>query len=388
VSEAPDGPFDPVGFLDSAVRIESHEDVTEMRGVLVDTLRDNGVHPLVDDAGNTLATKGDGRPHVVLNTHIDTVSPHVPYDRDGGVIHGRGSCDAKGPLAAILSAFLASDGDDGRLTLAVTPDEEVYSTGAAALDLTVLPGVGEASETPRADGEAAESTTADYYVVGEPTGLDVCTAAKGRFEGTVHLSGRNAHAAEPETGVNAVAAAEDALSAIRTFDADHDPHPDLGPATVTPTVVAGGGATNQVPADCAITVDRRSVPPETADGFAAELERAVDDATPDAVGVAFEPTDRPTPFLEAFATAPDSPVVRHLSAAAERVTDGAAGAVRPFTAATEASYFAPAPTVVFGPGVLADDVGPVAHADREYVRTVEVERAAAALAEALAALLD
>ncbi|GAB6860097.1 M20 family metallopeptidase [Haloplanus litoreus] len=367
--------FEPVPFLDAAVRIESHEDVTAIREFLVETLRDHGADPLVDEAGNTLATKGDGSPHVVVNTHIDTVSPHVPYDRENGVIHGRGSCDAKGPLAAILSAFLGYDpGDDGgRLTLAITPDEEVYSTGAAALDLSVLPGV--------------DAPTGDAYVVGEPTGLDVCTAAKGRFEGTIGLSGVNAHAAEPETGVNAVAAAEGALAAIREFDAARDPHPDLGPATLTPTVIAGGEATNQVPADCAITVDRRSVPPETADGFAADLERAVDDATPGSVGVAFEPTERPTPFLEAFATDPDSPVVRHLASAAERVTDGAAGAVRPFTAATEASYFAPAPTVVFGPGVLADDEGPVAHADREYVRTAAVERAAAVLAEALSKLL-
>ena len=367
-----DDAFDPVAFLDAAVRIESHEDVSEMREFLVERLRDHGVDPVVDDAGNTLATRGAGSPHVVLNTHIDTVSPHVPYDREDGTIRGRGSCDAKGPLSALLAAFLSVSPDDGRLTLAVTPDEEVYSTGAAALDRSVLPGV--------------DSSAGDAYVVGEPTGLDVCTAAKGRFEGTITLSGRTAHAAEPETGVNAVAAAEDALAAVRTFDADHDPHPDLGPATLTPTVVAGGEATNQVPADCAITVDRRSVPPESAEGFRAGLETAVDDATPDAVGVSFDLTERPTPFLEAFATDADDPVVGRLAAAANRVTDGEAGVVRPFTAATEASYFSPAPTVVFGPGVLADGTGPVAHADREYVRIADVERAATALTDALAAL--
>jgi acetylornithine deacetylase len=377
--------FDPVAFLDDAVRIESHEDVTEMREYLVETLRAAGVDPHVDDAGNTLATRGSGSPHVVLNTHIDTVSPHVPYDRDEGTIHGRGACDAKAPLAALLSAFLAVDPDEGRLTLAVTPDEEVYSTGAAALDLSVLPGVDAAASAASRDPDDGGSA-ADAYVVGEPTGLDVCTAAKGRFEGTIHLSGRNAHAAEPETGVNAVAAAEGALAAVREFDAAREPHPDLGPATLTPTVVEGGAATNQVPADCAITVDRRSVPPETAEGFRGELEAAVDDATPDAVGVSVDLTERPTPFLEAFATDADEPVVRRLAEAARRVTDGEGGSVRPFGAATEASYFAPAPTVVFGPGVLADETGPVAHADREYVRVDEVERAAAALTDALSAL--
>jgi len=365
--------FDPVDFLDRAVRIESHADVTAMREFLVDTLAAAGVDPHVDDAGNTLATRGAGSPHVVLNTHVDTVSPHVAYRREDGVIHGRGACDAKGPLAAILDAFLGADPDGGRLTLAVTPDEEVYSTGAAALDLSVLPGV--------------EASTGDAYVVGEPTGLDVCTAAKGRFEGTITLTGTNAHAAEPESGVNAVAAAESALSAVRTFDAGRDPHPSLGPPTLTPTVVEGGKATNQVPATCGITVDRRSVPPESASGFREALASAVDDATPDPVGVAVDLTERPTPFLEAFATDADEPVVRRLADAAAEATDGEAGAVRPFTAATEASYFSPAPTVVFGPGVLADDDGPVAHADREYVRTREVERAATALADALAALV-
>jgi acetylornithine deacetylase len=367
--------FDPIAFLDAAVRTESHEDPSEMREFLVETLRENGVDPFVDDAGNTLATKGTGSPHVALNTHIDTVSPHVPYGRDDdeGVIRGRGSCDAKGPLSAILSAFFSVDPDgEGRLTLAVTPDEEVYSTGAAALDLSAL--------------SAVDSPTPDAYVVGEPTDLDVCTAAKGRFEGQISLTGRNAHAAEPETGINAVAAAEDALRAIRGFDADREPHPDLGPATLTPTVIEGGEATNQVPADCAITVDRRSVPPETAEGFREALESAVDDATPDAVGVSFDPTERPTPFFEAFATDADEPVVRRLAAAADRVTDGEGGAVRPFGAATEASYFAPVPTVVFGPGVLADETGPVAHADREYVRIDDVKRAAAALTDGLAAL--
>ncbi|SDZ80602.1 acetylornithine deacetylase [Haloplanus vescus] len=364
--------FDPVDFLESAVPIDSHEDVTAMREFLVETLEANGADPLVDDAGNTLATRGEGSPHIVLNTHIDTVSPHIPYERDGDVIRGRGSCDAKGPLAALLAAFFAVDTDrSGRVTLAVTPDEEVYSTGAAALDVTVLPDV---------------DTDGDCYVVGEPTGLDVCTAAKGRFEGTLHLSGRNAHAADPDSGVNAVAAAEGALAAIREFDAERDPHPDLGPATLTPTVVEGGKVTNQVPADCALTVDRRSVPPESAEGFRDSLEATVDDATHADVGVDFELTDRPTPFLEAFATDADAPVVRHLAAAATGVTDGDAGDVRPFTAATEASYFSPAPTVVFGPGVLADETGPVAHADREYVRVADVERAATALTDALAAL--
>jgi acetylornithine deacetylase len=360
--------FDPIAFLERAVRVDSTEaNVGEMRDLLVDTLAAHDVAATVDDAGNTLASKGCSKEectrHVVFNTHIDTVPPHVPFERDGDVIRGRGSCDAKGPLAAMLSAFFAVDPGDARVTLAVTPDEEVLSTGAAALDL---------------DG--------DLYVVGEPTGLDVCTAAKGRFQGTLTLSGVAAHAAEPDSGVNAVGALESALKVVREFDADRDAHPELGPATLTPTVVDGGAATNQIPAECSLVLDRRSVPPETAEGFRASFEAAVREAVDDSVGVEFALTDRPTPFLEAFATDPDHELVGALSTAAREA--GGAGEVRPFTAATEASYFAPAPTVVFGPGALADDEGAVAHADREYVSVEEVRQAAGALTTALESLVS
>ena len=362
--------FDPIEFLERAVRIDSTEaNVAEMRALLIDTLEAQGVPATVDGAGNTLASKGASPAacsrHVVLNTHIDTVPPPLPFERDGETIRGRGSCDAKGPLAALLAAFFAVDPGpdaDTRVTLAVTPDEEVLSTGAAALEL---------------DG--------DCYVVGEPTGLDVCIAAKGRFQGTLTLSGIAAHAADPDSGVNAVAALEAALGVIRTFDADRDPHPQLGPATLTPTMVDGGAATNQIPAECSLVVDRRSVPPETAEGFRTELETRVSETAPDGVGVDFALTDRTTPFLEAFATDPDHELVRTLARASQEA--GGSGQVRPFTAATEASYFAPAPTVVFGPGVLADDAGAVAHADREYVSTRAVRQASQALTATLSSLV-
>lgn len=357
------GGFDPLDFHERAVRTPSHESPDAMREVLLDALEAAGAAPTVDDAGNVRATRGEdgdgagGSPHVALNTHIDTVPPHVPFERDGDVVRGRGACDAKGPLAALVDAFLAVDPGDGRLTLAVTPDEETTSAGAAALDLD-----------------------ADAYVVGEPTDLDVCTAARGRFEGAVSVRGEAAHAASG-AGRNAVLDAEGVLGALRTFDAERGPdeHAQLGAPLLTPTRIRGGEAINQVPAECRIDVDRRSVPPETADGFERALNDHLAERAPDA-DAAFELTDRETPFLEAFATDTDDPLVE-----AFRAAD--AGGPRPFGAATEASYFAPAPTVVFGPGVLADGEGPVAHADREYVRRSDVERAATILRDALARLL-
>jgi len=395
--------FEPIDFLEEAVATPSHENVSEMRDLLVSTLERFGVEVTVDDAGCVLASavssSPESGPHLVLNTHIDTVTPHVPFERDrsgpgteassgttegdgagesSNVIRGRGSCDAKGPLAALVYGFLAADPTRGRLTLAVTPDEEALSLGAASL-------TGRLPETTdRLDG--------DLFLVGEPTGLDVCTAAKGRFQGRIDLSGVAAHAAE-FAGANAVAAAEGALAAIRTFDADAEDHPQLGSPKLTPTVIEGGSATNQVPADCAITVDRRSVPPETAAEFRTDLAAAVRSATPDDVGVEFDLTDRASPFLEAFSTSPDHALVDAVTDAvrdaskAAGLPEGRGGDVRPFGAATEASYFAPAPTVVFGPGDLADDAGAVAHAEREYVRVREVEVAAATVANVIETVL-
>jgi acetylornithine deacetylase len=388
---------DPISFLEPAVQDDSTERVSGTRELLLQTLRDGDEEPWVDAAGNVRASRGSGGPHLVFNTHIDTVPPHIPFQRDGEVISGRGSCDAKGPLSAMVAAFLdAAWEGDGTLTLAVTPDEETLSTGAHALVTgEVAPGgPGETGAT--IEPLAAMEPAPDAYIVGEPTGLDVCTAARGRFEGTVSVEGVASHAANPESGVNAVSAAGRLLAALDSFD-NVDAHPRLGEATLVPTGIDGGEATNQVPAGCEFTIDRRSVPPETAEGFRNAFSEHLQAATPSGPEngpnpeLTFSLTTRETPFLEAFATEEDEPVVRSLAAAAAAASEaggvGERGAVRPFGAATEASYFAPTPTVVFGPGHLADEEGAVAHAEREYVNSRSVRAAATALTRAVERLL-
>lgn len=365
--------FDLFEFHERAVRTPSQECVGEMRTLLAETLRANDVEPGMDDAGNTVAVRETDAagPHLVLNTHIDTVAPHVPFEerdavpgsngeRAGDIVMGRGACDAKGPLAALLDAFLGATLNRGRLTLAVTPDEEVNSTGGAALTLEP-----------------------DAYVVGEPTGLDVCHAARGRFQARILLSGTAAHAADPDSGESAIRAAAPVLAALETFDDQHGPgeHPSLGAPTLTATTIEGGEATNQVAASCTITVDRRSVPPETATGFRESLEVHLSSQVPAGIGYRVELADRETPFLEAFATDPEKRIISELAAAS-------GCEVRPFGAATEASYFAAnAPTVVFGPGDLSDEFGAVAHAEREYVDRREIEGAAEALEATVEAFL-
>ena len=164
-------------------------------------------------------------------------------------------------------------------------------------------------------------------------------------------------------------------------DADRGPHPQLGAPTLTPTVIDGGDVTNQIPATCTVTVDRRSVPPEASDEFPASLEAHLASWLPGDLTCEVALIRPDTPFPEAFASDPDAAIVDVLQ-------DAGAGAVRAFGAATEASQFADdAPTVVFGPGDLADEYGAVAHAEREYVRLSEVERAAEILEQAVTAIV-
>jgi acetylornithine deacetylase/succinyl-diaminopimelate desuccinylase-like protein len=372
-------PFDALEFHERAVRTDSSESVAEMRELLVETLEANGADPVVDGAGNTLATRtgegyqpgdearssSDGGTHLVLNTHIDTVPPHVPFaEREGGeVVAGRGACDAKGPLAALVDAFLSAGVSAGnRLTLAITPDEETVQTGAAHL---------------------AGTLDADGFVVGEPTGLDVCNAARGQYEGSITITGAAAHAATPESGANAIRAVAPLLQAMETYDEERGPdaHESLGRPTLTPTVIDGGEVSNQVPEECVLTFDRRPVPPETPEAFETGLERHLSEWVPSGMDLDVTLSPRETPFLAAFATDRDESLVEALAAAS-------GGEVRPFGAATEASYFAEhAPTVVFGPGDLADEAGAVAHSEREYVRREEVRAAARAVRDAVDAVL-
>lgn len=352
-------------FHRAAIQTPSHEEPEEMRELVVETLAEEGYSPDVDTEGNIRVTRnpsGQVGTHLVFNTHIDTVPPYVPYSRDGNVIRGRGACDAKGPLAAMLDAFLQADIGDGQLTLALSPNEETAQTGGAFL---------------------SETLSADGYIVGEPTGLDVCIAARGNFGGHVTLTGESAHASSPSKGHNPLLAVGTLIDALEQYDDKSGPgrHEVLGNPTLAPTKIEAGGPVNQTPVDCTVSFDRRTVPPETVDGFTESLENYLSSQIPDNFHVEVEAAFPESPDPEAFATDRSSTLV-------ETLAEISGGNIRPFEAATEASYFArDAPVVVFGPGVLADEEGPVAHATREYVSRFAVAEAAETLAATAEQLL-
>jgi acetylornithine deacetylase/succinyl-diaminopimelate desuccinylase len=353
-------------FHREAVQTRSDGDVREMRSLLVETLRNMGQDPEIDAVGNVLARRGtsDGEcPHLVLNTHIDTVPPHIPYKREGDVARGRGACDAKGPLSALIDAFCSASIDNGRLTLAITPDEETSQYGGEHL---------------------GETLSADGYIVGEPTGLDVCHAARGGYGGRITIYGESAHASDPSAGMNALEAVGPLLGALKRYDETRGVarHELLGRPTLTPTHIEGGGALNQVPNECTVGFDRRPVPPESSQAFFADLQSYLTHSLPDRYEFEVQPAYPDSPNPDAYQSDPDSDLVQTLA-------DVSGGDIRAFGAATEASYFADdGPTVVFGPGVIADEEGPVAHADREYVSLSEVAAAGNAVRSTIETILS
>src|SRR4051812_8143949 len=126
-----------------------------------------------------------GEPVVVLSTHMDTVPPFVPSSEDGEHVWGRGACDTKGGIAAMVTAIAAllAEGESG-FGLLLVVGEETDSVGAIA-----------ANEQPRGSR---------YLVNGEPTENRLALGSKGALYIEVRAAGRMAHSAYPELGDSAI----------------------------------------------------------------------------------------------------------------------------------------------------------------------------------------
>lgn len=179
-------------------------------------------------------------PRVILCTHIDTVPPFFESYENGDLLFGRGSCDTKGILAAMLAAaerlLSAGVGEFGFLLVVA---EETDSVGAK-----------------RANEEFA-NRGCEYIVVGEPTESKYVHASKGAFTCTLRFEGRAAHSAYPERGDSAIRKMRQALDVIEAYDWGSDPL--LGMATVNVGVVRGGVKANIVPAEAEADLIFRTV---------------------------------------------------------------------------------------------------------------------------------
>jgi len=181
-------------------------------------------------------------PAVVLSTHYDCVPPFIPSSVRDGRLYGRGSCDAKGILAAQVAAALRLRASGERsVALLFVVGEERGSDGAIA-----------------ANGAARGSK---YLINGEPTDSRLATSTRGILRVRLHATGRAAHSAAPDHGESAIEKLVDVLLRLRAIPLPSDP--DFGQTFYTVGVIEGGVAPNVVPAHASAEVLFRSVgPPE------------------------------------------------------------------------------------------------------------------------------
>lgn len=331
-----------------------------------------GVELIAADAGrpSVVAHLGTGSPTVCYCSHIDVVPAGDParWSRDpfgaeveGGRLYGRGSCDAKGPVAAALEAvdILRAAGVSlgGTLQLALCADEEAM--GFKGAGYLVAEGI----------------LCPDKAIVGEPTSLSVVRAQRGASWFRVRTNGISAHGSQPQNGVNAILH----MSALALELDRHLPevsHPLLGGPSINVGKISGGEKVNMVASWCEAEIDRRTVPGETQASVTASINAAVDavrarfpDISAD-VDLAF--------YAPPFEVPEDSRVVIDTVAAMGAAAPGA-GAIAGFRGASDARFLADAGTevVVCGPG----DIN-LAHTVDESVEIEEV--AAAAVGYALA----
>ena len=234
-------PVDVVGLARTLIDIES---TTGMEGavgrVLAQYLRDRGYsvleQPVAGDRINVIA--GVGEPSVVFSTHFDCVPPFFPSRVEGGVLHGRGACDAKGILAAQVAAA-----------------ERLRAAGETRIGLVFVCGEERGSDGAKAANTIASQTR--YLINGEPSELKLGLATRGCFRVRLTARGRAAHSGYPHLGESAIEKLMDVLRDLRTADWPSDPQ--LGTTHYTVGLISGGVAPNVVPPNAEAEVFFRTV---------------------------------------------------------------------------------------------------------------------------------
>src|SRR6202166_2685113 len=167
-----------------------------------------------------------GRPVVVFSTHMDTVPPFIESREDEENIYGRGACDAKGIISAMIAAA-----------------EKLIESGKRNFGLLFV--VGEERNSAGAEVASRSPRGSRFLINGEPTESKVALGSKGILRYEIVATGKMAHSAYPELGESAIEKLLDALDAIRKMPLPDDPV--LGRTTVNIGTISGGRAPNIVP---------------------------------------------------------------------------------------------------------------------------------------------
>ena len=218
---------------------------------LATTLRDLGYRvteqPVAGDRFNVFASVG--QPAVVFSTHFDCVPPFFPSRSELDTLYGRGSCDAKGMILAMIAA-----------------SERLRASGEHRVGLLFVVGEERGSEGARAANALAPGSA--FLIDGEPTDNRLGSATRGVYRVKLTASGRAAHSSLPELGESAIEKLLDALIALRLIEWPFDA--TMGKTHYTVGLIAGGVAPNVIPAAADAEVMFRTV------GDAADIRRLLD----------------------------------------------------------------------------------------------------------------
>jgi acetylornithine deacetylase len=208
--------------------------------------------PVEGNRRNVYATSPQQpRPTIVFSTHMDTVPPFIPSSEDAGRVYGRGSCDAKGIIAAQIAAAERLREDGIYVGLLFLVGEERNSLGAQVAN--------------------RQSPGCKFLVNGEPTENRMASASKGTLRVNVIAEGRMAHSAYPELGESAIDKLLEALNRLRAMRLPVDD--DIGPCTLNIGVIEGGRAPNVIPDKARAQLLYRLIGPT--DELRREIEQAV-----------------------------------------------------------------------------------------------------------------
>lgn len=308
---------------------------------------------------------------ILLDAHQDTVPVEGmtidPFHANvsDGRITGRGACDVKGGMAAMLFAFrrLVQEQPPGaaNVVLSCTCDEESTTLGINDLVTYWSTGRGKSKLLTRPP---------DVAVIAEPTLMDVVVAHRGVTRFKIRTAGRACHSSDPTQGVNAIYRMAKVLTALEDYAdllaANVKPHPLCGGVTLSVGVVSGGTSVNIVPDECSIEIDRRIIPGEDRERVVSDIRSFLSERL--GFDVDFEP-----PWIESPALTDDDNA-KLAAAVLKCVTDvdGSHAAVGvPYGTHASRTCAGGVPSIVFGPGSIDQ-----AHTKDEFLEIDQLEKAA------------
>jgi len=342
-------------------------------------------HVEIDETGNAVGLirgLNDG-PAVLLDAHMDTVDvmPESAWTREpfGGElidhrIHGRGSSDMKGALAAMVYAAAGLE------------------RAALAGSVIVSASVGEESVEGAALRAVMERYPPDYVVIGEASGLDLVRAGRGRAEYVIETHGTPSHASNPGQGVNAVHRMAAVIAEIEKIPMPQDPFVGRGVMCLTDIISVPYPAHSVVPSGCRATYERRLLPGEEREPVETELRAACAGADADDTTVDLAVTDYRTytgvhwvepKWFSPWAFPEDHELVqRALGGLREAGLDPSLSAYQFCTNGAHSAGVAGVPTIGFGPSTEAH-----AHVVDEFLEVEQLLRARDGYAGIITSLL-